>query len=376
VDDAGLVGKVVAGRYRVTRLIGQGAMAAVYEAIQHDEPKVLALKIMHPHLAAAENFVKRFRREAKAASQLDHPNTVRVFDHGVDGSLVYIAMELLTGEQLSAVLARERRFPPARAAEVMAQICDALSAAHDAGIVHRDLKPANIMLVTDATGAERVKVVDFGIAKLTPQAKPARLDATAGSDSNLTTVGSAVGTPEYMSPEQCRGVQVDARSDIYACGVLLYQMVTGRVPFRSEVHVEIMLKHVREPPTPPSALVPGLDPRLEQTILRALSKSPTIRQQSAAELATTLRQLDAMPLPGPTSTPYAPPPPASAPYGPASAPAARAPMGSYGSIAPGPYVQPVSQHEPGPGRLAGIATVVVVFVAIFGLAVVVVVLLG
>lgn len=390
----GLIGQVVAGRYRVTRLIGEGAMASVYHALQNAEPRELALKVMHPHLAATKNFVKRFRREAKAASQLDHANVVRVFDHGVDGDVVYMAMELLDGEQLSAHVKQLGRLPLAETVDIMRQICSALSAAHAQGIVHRDLKPQNILLLP-GTGSRVVKVVDFGIAKLTQPQKsgPESLDKTAGSNSNLTTVGSAVGTPEYMSPEQCRGVSVDARSDLYTCGILLYQMVTGRLPFTSEVHVEIMLKHVREPPEAPSRLVPDIDPRLEQIIMRALSKSASIRPQTAQELAASLQRLlipasphgsspnlldsgPAMPagmVAGVTTTPYPSVPPHAAPRPPMpSVPPQRASLASYGSIAPGPYAQAApepldrSKHE----RLATITTVVVIFVAIFGLAIV------
>jgi len=368
------VGQVIANRYRVTRLIGEGAMAAVYHVLQNEEPQELALKVMHPHLAATKNFVKRFRREAQAASQLDHPNVVRVMDHGVDGDIIYMAMELLSGEQLSTMVRRHGRLPLARAADIMRQVCSALSAAHSRGIVHRDLKPQNIMLVPGPGDTLTVKVVDFGIAKLTQPQKSSStdLDKTASSNSNLTAMGSAVGTPDYMSPEQCRGVQVDARSDIYTCGILLYQMVTGRLPFIADVHVEVMLKQVREPPAPPSTLVPDIDPRLEQIIMRALSKSASIRQQSAHELASSLAQLS---VPTLASSPDIR---GSVPSfvewsDPAGMTPQRARMPSlpptHASMAPGAYaaaaeVQRRSSHE----RLTAITTVVVVFVAIFGLA--------
>jgi serine/threonine-protein kinase len=289
-----LVGRTIGGRYHVDAFIGEGAMAEVYRASQDGAPREVALKVMHQHLASDATFVGRFRREAKAAARLDHPNTVRIVDWGVDGGLLYMAMELLEGKDLFDVLAAERRLPEARAVRVLIEVCDALSAAHAQGIVHRDLKPENIMMMPDPArpDAVRVKVLDFGIAKIVERERvPGESEPPSISTSELTTVGVAVGTPQYMSPEQCRGEAVDARSDVYSCGTLLYQLLTGRTPFNGEVALDIALKQVREPPMPPSQWVPGLDPGLEAVILKALEKWPAQRHQSARELRDELARL-------------------------------------------------------------------------------------
>jgi serine/threonine-protein kinase len=296
-----LLGRTLSGRFQVTAFIGEGAMANVYRAVDlaAPSPREIALKVMHPHLTMDRTFVSRFRREAKAAQKLEHPSSVQVIEHGVDQGVVYIAMELLAGRDLFEVLVVERRFAEARAARILVQICDALSAAHAVGIVHRDLKPENIMLL-DADGradAPRVKVLDFGIAKLLERdLTSSRDDASSAPSSSLpnsvlTTVGVVVGTPAYMSPEQCRGDAVDARSDIYACGVLLYQLLTGRLPFTGSTPVEIAMAQLQSAPAPPSTLLERLHPALEATILTALSKWPAQRQQSAAELKAELEQV-------------------------------------------------------------------------------------
>ncbi|MEJ7731609.1 MAG: protein kinase [Polyangiaceae bacterium] len=243
----------------------------------------VAVKIMNAQLARDPTFVKRFQREAKAAARLNHRSVVHIHEWGVDDGLPYIVMELIEGAELVRILDHARRFPEARAARITAQMCSALAAAHDLGIVHRDLKPENVMLLRDAKDPtqERVKVLDFGIAKLVepemrpPDALPADSDPEpASSRAALTMVGTLVGTPEYMSPEQSRGIAVDARSDVYACGILLYQMVTGVLPFTGETHFEVAIKHMNEPPIPPSALVRSLHPKLEALILQALAKAP------------------------------------------------------------------------------------------------------
>lgn len=278
-------------------------MATVYRGFDQAEGgREVAIKIMHPHLARDEQFGKRFRREARAAKKLDHPNTVRVFDYGVDGAMAFIAMELLGGEDLEAIIRRERVLPSSRAAALIAQVASALGSAHRLGIVHRDLKPGNVMVLPPGEGraGETVKVLDFGIAKVAKV--PSKLQGdTTGSDSALTVAGMALGTPEYMSPEQCRGAEVDFRSDIYACGVLLYELCTGRVPFRADIHVETMLMQVRDAPRLPREIVPEVDPRLEHVIMTALSKSPTGRQQSTHELEASLLRIAASPAPPPVS---------------------------------------------------------------------------
>lgn len=270
-------------------------MATVYRGVQEaGEPRDVAIKILHADFARDPMFVKRFRREAKSAARLQHPGTVRIIEFGVDDQLIYIVMELLLGIDLNTILAREHRLPEARAANILAQVCDALAFAHGEGIVHRDLKPENIMVLTPAaTGADQpdqLKVLDFGIAKILDP-EPTEMgegDPPSSTRSVLTRAGTLIGTPEYMSPEQCSAAPIDARSDIYSCGVLLYHLVTGRVPFEGELPFEIVRKHLGDVPPPPSVFSHGIHPVLERTILKALSKSPLDRQQSARELQEEL----------------------------------------------------------------------------------------
>ncbi len=290
-----LIGRMLGGRFRVTGFIGEGAMACVFRGEQADEPREVAIKIMHPHLLTDRTFVGRFRREAKAAAQIRHPNSVTILDTGVDDKMLYIAMELLAGQDLFEVLAIERRFSEARAAKILIQMCAALGAAHERGIVHRDLKPENVMLLRDAARPddERVKVLDFGIAKILER-DVAEIDGAPLSGNSLTAltnVGMVVGTPAYMSPEQCRGENVDARSDVYACGILLYQLVTGRLPFAGNNAMDYAVMHVRTQPTPPHEVVPRVHVELEALLLKALGKWPTMRQQSAGELGAELERL-------------------------------------------------------------------------------------
>jgi eukaryotic-like serine/threonine-protein kinase len=294
-----LIGRTLGGRFTITGYIGEGAMAAVYRGEQMEEPRSVAVKVMHAALADDRTFVKRFWREANAAARLKHANTVQVLEYGVDGGTVFIAMEYLAGQDLFDVLARERRFSEKRSAGVMLQICDALSAAHDQGIVHRDLKPENVMLMADPGDPSKdvIKVLDFGIAKIMDRdqgdgdAAPPSGPVSSGPMSALTQVGTVVGTPEYMSPEQCRGEAIDPRSDVYACGVLLYRLLAGRAPFMSDSVVEVAMSHVTKEPPPPSSFAPGLNAKLEQVILTALAKWPAQRQQSARELADEIRAL-------------------------------------------------------------------------------------
>ena len=270
-------------------------MASVYRGTQDAEPRDVAIKVMHPHLTKEETFVKRFRREAKAAARLNHPNSVQILDFGVDDGLLFIAMELLNGRDLFEILVVERRFAEARAVRIVIEALEALAVAHEQGIVHRDLKPENIMVIRDRhdpSAVERVKVLDFGIAKILDQDESGDQPASSGAASSvLTTVGVVVGTPEYMSPEQCRGEVIDARSDIYACGVLLFQLLTGRTPFTADSPVQVAMMHLREEPPLPSSIVPGLNRGLEAVVMKALSKWPAQRQHSARDLSLELQRL-------------------------------------------------------------------------------------
>ena len=282
------VGRRIAdGKYVLEGLIGSGAAGAVYKATHRELRRAVAIKVLHPHYQSDEHFVKTFHGEALAASQLDHPNVMRVLDFGQEpDGLFYIVMEHLQGRTLQNLLDEERRLPPDRAIEIMIQVCAALSVAHDNGIIHRDIKPDNIMLVPSRNdeGAtfELVKVCDFGIAAI---ANPAADD---DPDAEKPVIA---GTPEYMSPEQSRGGKIDARSDVYACGICLYELVTGRPPFLGQNAAEILIKGIEETPKPPSQLVKGLDPILEEIILRAIQKSPEKRHDSARELRLELKQL-------------------------------------------------------------------------------------
>jgi len=289
-SEPAIVGRTLAGRFRVVGFIGEGAMATVYRGVQDAEPRDVALKIMHPHLLSDATFVGRFRREARAAARILHPNVVKIVDTGVDGELLYIAMELLGGQDLFETLVLERRLGEARAVRILLQVTDALVAAHEKGVVHRDLKPENIMLLRDPADPSRedVKVLDFGIAKILEVDSPSM---DGGAQSMLTGVGTVVGTPAYMAPEQCRGEPVDTRSDVYTCGILLHQLVSGRLPFSASNAMDLAVAHVRTPPPPLSEVVLGVHPELEALVLTALSKWPQQRQQTAASLRDRLRAI-------------------------------------------------------------------------------------
>jgi eukaryotic-like serine/threonine-protein kinase len=294
-----LIGRTLAGRFRITAPLGEGGMATVYRGEQDEEPRAIAIKIMNADLARDAKFVKRFRREAKSAALLQHPSTVKIIDYGVEDDLPYIVMELLVGAELLAILHHEKRLSEARAARIMAEVLSALSFAHEQGIVHRDLKPENIMVVRNPAdpSVERVKVLDFGIAKiLEPDVRTKSLSPDAPPPSSLgrtalTMMGTIVGTPEYMSPEQSRGGTIDARSDVYACGVLLYHLVTGQVPFRAELPFETAMLHITATPEKPSKHTPAIHPGLEALILKAMAKAPADRPESARAMQEVLIDL-------------------------------------------------------------------------------------
>jgi serine/threonine protein kinase len=297
-DPHPLIGRTVAGRYTIKRLLGEGGMATVWIAEQKEEPHEVALKIMNEELTRDRTFVRRFEREAKAASLVVHSNSVKIFSYGVDKGMPYIAMELVLGADLYVLLEEGGPIGQARSARILAEVCDALQVAHGLGIVHRDLKPENIMVVPGKDGVfgERVKVLDFGIAKLVApdlvaQEKKPKSDPDSGPQSGLTQAGTLIGTPAYMSPEQCQLEGVDARSDVYTCGVLLYQLLTGLLPFEGEAPLHTAMLHIHEPLRKPSEFAPNLDPGLEAVILRALDKKPNARFQTASELGATLRAL-------------------------------------------------------------------------------------
>ncbi|MDP9002645.1 MAG: protein kinase, partial [Myxococcota bacterium] len=302
--EASLVGRTIAGKFLIESLIGVGAMGAVYKARQIALEKAIAIKVLHPERARDPMHISLFQREARAASRLDHPNSVRVLDfgHEPDG-LLYIAMEYFAGRDLFALMAEDWPMSGRRIADILSQALAAIAVAHDMGIVHRDLKPENILVQrgNDDEGASHdvVKVCDFGIAKFTEQSDSSRSRAMP-----RLTEGIIIGTPHYMSPEQGQGGTLDTRSDIYSIGVILYQMLTSRVPFEGTTPIDVVIQHVRDDPVPPTKLVPYVDPRLESICLKALKKKKEDRYQSAREMRMDLRALVAVQ--SPTAEPLRP----------------------------------------------------------------------
>ncbi|MBL8607897.1 MAG: serine/threonine protein kinase [Myxococcales bacterium] len=293
-DKLALVGRVIAGKFQILEHIGGGAMGEVYKARHKTLDSLIALKVMRKDLSDDPLFAARFEREAKAASKLEHPNSIRVVDHGREpDGLTYIAMEFLPGRDLLRVISDDWPLTEQRIIEILLQVLSALGVAHGIGIIHRDLKPENIMVLEsvddDGTRRDQVKVCDFGIAKISD---PRGFQTEGGGPARaLTTHGTLVGTPEYMSPEQARGDTLDARSDLYSVGVILYQLLTGRVPFIAENALGVVLKQVTDEPEAPSLQRPGMTIRLEEICLKALRKRPEDRYQTAKDMRADLRGL-------------------------------------------------------------------------------------
>ncbi len=281
-SDAGVgIGAVLAGQFEVEEEIGAGAMGTVFRARQRGMDRHVAVKVLRPGLMLQADAVSRFRREARAIARLSHPHIVTLFlVGGTDDGVPYLVMEYVAGEPLSVLLAREGRLPPARALRIVRQIASALAEAHAEGVVHRDLKPANVLLARRRTAGDFVKLVDFGIAKVARE-------PGAGEPSHLTREGTIVGTPAYLSPEQVSGASVDHRADLYSLGVILYELLTGRVPFEGS-GMMVVLAHLKEVPPSPRALVPELPPEVDALVLRALEKSAAARFQTADELAAAV----------------------------------------------------------------------------------------
>ena len=262
---------MLGGRYRVERELGRGGMAKVYRGEDTVLGRTVAIKILAPQYADDPNFVTRFRREAQAAARLSNQNLVSVFDTGSDDGVHYIVMEFVEGKTLADYLSGGGRIMPERAIDIATDVCRALEAAHAQGVIHRDIKPGNIML--DQRGD--VKVTDFGIARVT-------------TNETVAQTAAVLGTASYLSPEQAQGQPVDARSDLYSLGCVLFEMVTGRPPFQGDSPVAVASKQVLEQPPSPSKLNPDVSPDLDAVILRAMAKNPANRYQSAEEMRADL----------------------------------------------------------------------------------------
>ncbi|MER5732802.1 Stk1 family PASTA domain-containing Ser/Thr kinase [Streptomyces sp. NPDC002138] len=267
-----LVGRVLDGRYRIDARIAVGGMATVYRAVDTRLDRVLALKVMHPALAADTAFVERFIREAKSVARLAHPNVVGVFDQGTDGPFVFLAMEYVSGCTLRDVLRERGALRPRAALDILEPMLAALGAAHRAGFVHRDMKPENVLIGDDG----RVKVADFGLVR--------------SVDSVTDTTGSVLGTVSYLAPEQIENGLTDTRVDVYACGVVLYEMLTGAKPHTGGTPAQVIYRHLNEDVPPPSAAVPGLPVSLDELVATAAARNPELRPYDAVALLALVRE--------------------------------------------------------------------------------------
>ena len=268
-----LEGRVLGNRYEMIKKIGNGGMATVYKATDLVLKRYVAVKILRDEFTTDEEFIKRFETEAQSAARLTHPNIVSIFDVGVDNGIYYIVMELIQGKTLKEIITEERGPLPWKwSVNVAIQIASALEMAHKNNIIHRDIKPHNIIITEDGIA----KVTDFGIAK-------------AVSNSTITAFGTTIGSVHYFSPEHARGGYTDAKSDLYSLGVVMYEMVTGKVPFDADTPVSVALKHMQEEPVPPIEENPNLPESINQIILKALKKDPMLRYQTSTEMLQDLR---------------------------------------------------------------------------------------
>src|SRR5689334_6430051 len=268
-----LIGTVFDGRYRIVRKLGTGGVADVYLAEDQELGRRVAIKILNDRHAADDSFVERFRRGAKKAGRLPHPDIVSGYDRGTAEGTYYIAMEYLDGRSLKELIVSRGPAPVKTSVEYARQILAAVGFAHRHGIVHRDIKPHNVLVGPEG----RLKVTDFGIAR--------------SGASQMTEVGSIIGTAQYLSPEQARGAPVDQTSDVYSVGVVLFELLTGQVPFTGETPLEIAMKHLSEPPKPPSELRPEVPHDLDAVVMRALAKDPAQRYGSAEEMDADLARV-------------------------------------------------------------------------------------
>ena len=286
-DEVRLEGRKLAGRYLLEEEIAAGGMGAIWRARDEVLDRSVAVKILHDRLAKDEEVLDRFRLEAVAAARLSHPSVVRVFDTGVDDGVCFIVMEMFEGRTLAELSAERGPHEPAEAARVARSILHGLAHAHREGVVHRDVKPQNVLV--DAAGL--VKVTDFGIAK------------AAFAQNDLTTTGSLLGTARYRAPEQVSEGPVDARTDVYSTGVVLYELLTGRPPFEAETHIATATMRLTTDPVPPGALRPGIPRPLDAVVMKALARDPDERYQSADEMSAALDRAAPTPRPRPDAQP-------------------------------------------------------------------------
>jgi serine/threonine protein kinase len=272
-------GMLAGGKYRLDEQIGEGGMSVIWRATDISMGRAVVIKLVRGYLAKDDRTMKRFEQECRVMAQLNNPNVVMVFDVGtVDGKLPFLVMEYVRGISLRELLTRRAPLPVYQALRILIQVCRGLQAAHEAGIIHRDLKPDNIIVQEDLNRPDAIKIVDFGIALL-----------THGSCERVTRDGMVIGTMEYISPEQLDDVQLDGRADVYALGVVLFELLTGELPFQASTPEAVMLKHLREAPRLPSSLRPNIS-ALDQIVLKALAKNRDKRYESAAALRTELEQ--------------------------------------------------------------------------------------
>ena len=332
-----LMGQIIDGRFHIRSLIARGGMGRVYRAEQSPLGRVCALKVVSAALASADpEYERRFKLEASTAAKLTHPNTVTVFDYGkTDGGIYYMAMELLEGRTLHKVLRSEGSLAPERAVRIASQICRSLREAHHHGVVHRDLKPANVFLVAHGDEPDFVKVLDFGLVKA--------LDELEGEQ--LTQTGIFMGSPKYMAPEQIEGNKIDARTDVYSLGVMLYEMLTGKVPFDKATSVKTLMAHVHDPVPPLSEMAGGASfpSVLEDLVQRCLGKVPQERPSSMEEVLTALRQSATALAAGPQNPVRLPLPPIAVPPPPSSSQVHKRPPSN--PIPAPPVSAPVSSQQ-------------------------------
>jgi serine/threonine protein kinase len=277
------LGKVVDGRYRVLEVIGRGGMGVVYRVEHLRMGKIAAMKVLHRDLAQDAEIVQRFEREAAAISKLHHPHTVQVFDFGTAQGALYLIMEYVRGLDLARIISRDGPMPWPRCAPLFAQICGALQEAHELGIVHRDLKPENVLITRSTRGRDYAKVLDFGLAKLDQRGRPSR----------ETERNAIVGTPYFMAPEQIRGDEVDARTDLYSFGALMFEVLTGEHLYTASTAVGVLTKHLTAEPDAPSMRAPkqGIPPAVDQVCRKALARDPQARWQTAAQLGEFIEEI-------------------------------------------------------------------------------------